>query len=115
MPSATQTKPIETYAGPTRVGWQGIAFQLPPEWNVTGFSMDRADGYLKIDSPGTMFAQVRWMDPRAARPRTLGDVLFRLWKQRNRGQVDDAAPPDLRTTLDNFLAQTRKQLRKSKT
>src|SRR5438552_9033175 len=99
MPTATQTKTTTASAAPTRVGWQGITFQLPPEWNVTGFSMDRADGYLKIDSPGTMFAQVRWMDPRVTRPRTLGDVLFRLWKGRRGDQTSAATPPDLRAIL----------------
>src|SRR5947207_11619200 len=111
MPTATQTKQTSSQASPTLVGWHGITFQLPPEWNVTGFSLDRADGYLKIDSPGTMFAQVRWMDPRAARPRTVGDLLFRLWKRRRPSEQESTKPPDLRAILDNFLAQTRKQVR----
>src|SRR2546423_14597889 len=108
MPTGTQTKATTANARPTLIGWQGITFQLPPEWNVTGFSMDRADGYLKIDSPGTMFAQVRWMDPRAARPRTVGDLLFRVWNRRSRGEHESTKPPELRAILDTFLAQTRK-------
>jgi len=32
----------------TLIGWQGLRFSLPPEWNITGFSMDRREGYLKV-------------------------------------------------------------------
>src|SRR5262249_32216013 len=71
MPGRTETKQQDTLEMPsvtetistrTVVGWQGIRCVLPPDWNVTRFSMDRDNGSLGIDSPGngTMTVQIRW-------------------------------------------------------
>lgn len=115
--SKTQPKPQnDPSAATTLVGWQGIFFTLPPEWNVSGFSMDRSDGYLKVDSPGTMFAQIKWHDPNAVRPKSLGGWLFQrfqAWKRRGK-TVTEATPPDLRVILDDFLRQTGKQMKRGK-
>ena len=54
----------------TVVGWQGIRFVLPPDWNVAAFSMERESGYLRVDAPGnsSVTVQIRWSD--ASRPET---------------------------------------------
>ena len=31
----------------TVIGWQGVRCMLPPEWNVSGLSMDRDNGSLR--------------------------------------------------------------------
>src|SRR5579871_6130382 len=106
---ATSVQPKTTNSEPTIVGWQGISFLLPPDWNITGFSAERGDGYLKVDSPGTMFAQLKWSDARAPRATTLGDVIGRLLRTLRRIPPAEPQPPDLRALLDTFLKQTRKQ------
>lgn len=116
MPATTHNRPAAEKtekAPPTRVGWQGVTFTLPPDWNITGFSMDRADGYVKVDSPGTMFAQVKWLDPAAKRPANLADAATRLWRwwRERRGAACEPAAPDLRETLDTFLKQTARKAR----
>lgn len=98
------------------MGWQGIRLILPPEWNLTAFSMERGGGYLKIDSPGTMFAQVKWTDPGGRqKPRSLFDVVSRGIKRVRRVPAPPPPPPDLRAALDTFIKQTGKQAKKSKT
>jgi hypothetical protein len=109
MPTASQTKTKTEAAAPTLIGWQGIRFTLPPDWNMTGFSMDRDDGYLKVDSPGTMFVQVKWTDPRFKRPSNFGEWVFREWQKRRKGTKASPKPPDLRNILESFLRQTEKQ------
>src|ERR1051326_4996532 len=104
MPTQTATKTpkqplhVDTVPavppGRTVIGWQGVRFTLPPEWNVTGFSMDRDNGYLRVDSPGsgTMSVQVPWLN--AAKPDqgppTLYSLLapvFRRWLHRPEPEV----------------------------
>ncbi len=48
------------------VGWQGVSLQVPPDWSVTGFQGDAKEGYLRIDSPGSLVAEVRWAQARKA-------------------------------------------------
>ncbi len=48
------------------VGWQGVSLQVPPDWSVTGFQGDAKEGYLRIDSPGSLIAEVRWAQARKA-------------------------------------------------
>src|SRR5579872_5454878 len=111
---ATSVQPKTTNSEPTIVGWQGISFMLPPDWNVTGFSAERGDGYLKVDSPGTMFAQLKWSDGRGRKPTTPADLIARLWQMARRSPPADPQPPDLRALVDTFLKQTQKQARKTK-
>jgi hypothetical protein len=96
------------------VGWDGIRFTVPADWNVTGVSTDRANGYLKVDSPGTMFFQVKWAAPSAERPRTLMDLVSRLVRGMRKQSDDGATIPDLRPTLDAYLKETEKRARKER-
>jgi hypothetical protein len=115
MPSSTTTqqKPKETSETlPTLVGWQGLRFTLPPDWNVTGFSTDRQDGYLKVDSPATMFVQVKWTDHSTQQPKSVaGWLLRRFWKP---SPSRPSEPPDLKALLEVFMKQTGKEARKGK-
>lgn len=97
----------------TLIGWDGIRFSLPPEWNLTGIPADRYSGYLKVDSPGTMFVQVKWTDPNFVRVRNMADLVVRAWK-RYRKPALSATPPDIRANLDAFLKETGRQARKAK-
>jgi len=103
----------------TVVGWQGIRFQLPPEWNVSAFSMDRDNGSLRVDAPGSssLTVQVRWMN--AAKPQREGPPtayyylapLFRKWFRR----PDPPVPKtDLKANIERILKETAKQAKKTK-
>lgn len=46
------------------VGWQGVSLLVPPDWSVTGFQGDAKEGYLRVDSPGSLIAEVRWAQAR---------------------------------------------------
>ncbi len=98
----------------TLIGWQGIRFVLPADWNLTGFSMEPNGGYLKVDSPGTMFAQVRWTERSAPKPRTLFDYTLQALRRLRIIKPKVMDEPELRSVLEAFLVDTRKQARKSK-
>jgi hypothetical protein len=113
MPSVT-----ETVSARTVVGWQGIRCVLPPDWNVTRFSMDRDNGSLGIDSPGsgTMTVQIRWSN--AASQSKSGSSLyyllapyFRRWMRRPEPTPQKI---DLKANLERILKETAKQAKKSK-
>jgi hypothetical protein len=101
----------------TLIGWQGIRFLLPPDWNLTGFSMDRKDGYLKVDSSGSMFVQVKWTEP-TARPSmsgTLGGLGWQMIKKYLfKTPMAEKGEPDIRQILDAFLKTSGKQAKKAK-
>lgn len=46
------------------MGWQGVSLRVPPDWSVTGFQGDAKEGYLRVDSPGSLVAEVRWAQAR---------------------------------------------------
>ncbi|MCS7310630.1 MAG: hypothetical protein NZ741_10450 [Armatimonadetes bacterium] len=70
------------------VGWQGVSLQVPPDWSVTGFQGDAREGYLRIDSPGSLVAEVRWAQARK--------------------------PVDIRKRLDAYLNLVERQAKKRK-
>ena len=101
----------------TVVGWQGLRFQLPPDWNVTGFSMERESGYLRVDAPGNsaVTVQIRWTD--ASRPEsgpTTGYALLapvvRRWLRRPEPMPKT---PNLKTNLEKMFQETAKQAKKA--
>lgn len=96
------------------VGWDGVRFTVPSDWNVTGVSVDRANGYLKVDSPDTMFLQVKWADRSAQKPRSVADLVARAYRSVRRLPEDVAAEPDLRPLLDTYLKETAKRARKER-
>jgi ribosomal protein L37AE/L43A len=128
MPTQLETKTErgareETAKGetaPTRtvIGWQGVRFTLPPEWNVTGFSMDRENGYLRVDSPGngTMTVQIRWTN--AAKPDQGGPSLYGLVAPTFRKMLRRPEPPvpptDLKANLEKILKETAKQAKRAR-
>lgn len=94
------------------IGWDGIRFTVPGDWNLTGVSGDKAHGYLKVDSPGTAFLQVKWTDPGRAAPRTPVQMLEQIVRRKFRREATAVGPPDLRGMLDAFLKDTEKRSRK---
>lgn len=70
------------------VGWQGVSLVVPPDWSVTGFQGDAKEGYLRVDSPGSLIAEVRWAQARK--------------------------PVDIRRRLDNYLNMVERQAKKRK-
>lgn len=103
----------------TVVGWQGITCELPPDWNVTGFSMDRESGYLRIDSPGngTVTVQIRWTN--AAKPAKTQTSLYTMLAPQFRKifrQPEPVVPEtDLKANLEKVLKDTAKLAKKAKT
>jgi hypothetical protein len=118
--TATEVENTETLPTTTTVGWQGIRFQLPPEWNVSAFSMDRDNGSLRVDAPGTssLTVQVRWMN--ASKPQREGPPnayyylapLFRKWFKRPDPPVQKT---DLKANIERIFKDKAKQSKKSKT
>jgi hypothetical protein len=104
--------------GATVIGWQGIRCTLPPEWNLTGFSMDRDNGYLRIDGPqtGSMSVQIRWQDAvKPPEPRlSLYYLLAERWRVWRKLPALPAPKPDLKANLDKILKETAKQAKKNK-
>lgn len=96
------------------VGWDGIRFTVPADWNVTGVSTDRSNGYLKVDSPGTMFLQVKWADRTARSPRSPADMIARLVQGLRRQPEQTDGVPDLRPLLDAYLKETAKRAKKER-
>lgn len=132
MPAELQTKPnkaaprrksVETEepSAPTSIGWQGIRFTLPPDWNLVGFSMDRENGYLRVDAPGdsTLTVQVRWLN--ASNPDQNNTVtaysliapFVRHWLGRS-GPPAPSAKLNLNGNLERILKETEKQAKKAK-
>ncbi len=109
-----------TLDAPTRtvIGWQGMRCLLPPEWNVAGFSMDRDNGYLRVDAPGSgsMTVQLRWFN--AAKPAKTQASLYYVLAPRFRKLLKRPEPeipaPDLKANLDKLFKENAKQARKGK-
>jgi len=108
-----------TAGAATVIGWQGVRCTLPAEWNLTGFSMDRDDGYLRVDGPpdSSMSVQIRWQN--AAKPQqsrlTLYHTLSGWWRTWRKLPPTPTPAPDLKSNLDRILKETAKQSKKSKT
>jgi hypothetical protein len=110
----------EASASPARtvVGWQGIRCVLPPDWNVAGFSMDRDNGYLRVDAPGNsaLTVQIKWMN--AAKPAQGQGTLYHVLAPHARRLLRRPEPPvpkpDLRENLEKMLKETAKQAKKAK-
>lgn len=103
---------------PTSVGWQGVRFTLPPDWNVTGFSLDRDNGYIRVDSPGagTMSAQIRWTN--AAKPEqgppTPYYMLAPYFRKWFRIPSPSAPKTDLKANLEKILKDTARDAKKNR-
>src|SRR4051812_28658569 len=99
--------PDESVAHRTVVGWQGIRFTLPPDWNVTAFSMDRERGYLRVDAPGNsaVTVQIRWTD--ASKPESGPPTAYSLIAPMVRGWLKRPEPmvksPTLKTNLEKMF------------
>lgn len=102
----------------TVIGWQGMRCLLPPDWNVTGFSMSREEGYLRVDAPGnsTLTVQIRWFN--AARggqgSQTLSQMLAPGLRRLLRRPEPPQERPNLRTDLESLLKETAKQSRRER-
>lgn len=70
------------------VGWQGVSLRVPPDWSVTGFQGDAKEGYLRVDSPGSVIAEIRWAQARK--------------------------PVNVRKRLDDYLNMVERQAKKRK-
>lgn len=55
---------------PKRIGWQGLTFQAPESWDLTGFSGDFREGYLRADDSEQQGIEIKWAteSPRAKTP-----------------------------------------------
>lgn len=64
MSVALPEKPTETTrresVGAKPVAWQGLTVQVPTDWDVTGFSGDAKEGYLRIDDGDTGSLELKW-------------------------------------------------------
>lgn len=76
-PSATPTQ---------RIGWRGVALEVPEDWSLTSVSGEGPNGYLRVESPDALFLQVKW------------------WERRGIVSVPDA--------LDTYVRDLKKRARK---
>ncbi len=103
----------------TVIGWQGIRCVLPPEWNLTSFSMEREAGYIRADAPGdaAVTVQIRWQDA-AETDRKVG-TLYDVFAPKVRKLLGRPAPqqkpPDLRRLLNKVLKDAGKSAKKAGT
>ncbi len=42
------------------IGWQGLTLRVPDGWEVTGFSGDLKEGYLRIDDGESQSCELKW-------------------------------------------------------
>ena len=120
-PRGAKSEPVShtpnTVAETTVVGWQGVRCTLPAEWNVTGFSMERDTGYLRVDAPGsgTVTVQIRWST--AAKASAGSPTLYGLLAPHVRRMLKRPEPPvakpDLKANLERILKETAKQAKKA--
>jgi hypothetical protein len=47
-----------------RIGWRGVSLEVPEDWSLTSVSGEGVNGYLRVESPETLFLQVKWWDRR---------------------------------------------------
>ena len=105
---AKNTEIIENSSAPKQsvIGWQGVRFTLPPDWNLTGFSMDRETGYLRVDAPGNsaMTVQVRWTKANLPETKTLSHFIAPKVAPKLRKLLKRPEPippkPDLKASLE---------------
>jgi hypothetical protein len=103
----------------TVIGWQGMRCVLPPDWNVTSFSMDRDNGYLRIDAPGdsALTVQIRWSSAQKPRQAVNTPYSYMASYVRSRFRKPEPIEPgrvDLKANLEKMLQETAKQARKAK-
>lgn len=116
-PEQPERETVET-ARPTVIGWQGIRCVLPPDWNITGFSMDRESGSLRVDAPAnsSLSVQIRWHN--AALPDQGPPTAYTFLAYKVREVLKRPAPPapaiDLKANLERILKETAKQTKKGK-
>lgn len=72
----------------SRLGWQGIAFDVPAEWCPGQLQGDWAGGYLRVEDELSIRLELRWESLRGRRL------------------------PDASALVDNFLRQTAKKRRR---
>lgn len=108
----------EGTTGRTIVGWQGIRCELPPDWNVVGLSMERENGYLRIDAPGTggLTVQIRWTNAadETQGQKTLYHVLAPKFRKLTRRPEPTVPKPNLKANLEKLLKESAKQAKKEK-
>ncbi len=117
-PHKKQGLPVELPALPmTVIGWQGIRCVLPPEWNLTSFSMERENGYIRADAPGdtALTVQIRWQDASDTERKigTLYDVFAPKVRKLFNRPAPEQKPPDLRRLLDKVLKDAAKSAKKA--
>ncbi len=100
----------------TVIGWQGVRCVLPPEWNLTGFSMERESGYLRADAPGNsaLTVQIRWTQANKPEQKTLYHALLPLIRFALKKPAQLEAKTDLRGSLEKMLRDSAKQAKKAK-
>jgi len=47
----------------TRLGWHGIAFDVPEDWCPGQLEGDRANGYLRVEDESRVRLELRWETP----------------------------------------------------
>jgi hypothetical protein len=62
--SASGASTVDARAGRSRrtklLAWQGFTLQVPPGWDLTGFSGDSATGYLRADDSEELGIEIKW-------------------------------------------------------
>jgi hypothetical protein len=78
--------------GLKKIGWQGITLEVPEGWEVTGFSGDYREGYLRIDDGESRSCELKWGS----------------WGKRERGE------PDIELRAESYLASLERAAKKRK-
>ena len=49
-----------------RIAWQGLQLNVPMDWEVSGYSGDYAEGYLRVDDGEDVALEIKWVTVRSA-------------------------------------------------
>ena len=60
LPEKTTPDSRRESVGMKPVAWQGLTVRVPFDWDVTGFSGDAREGYLRIDDGDTGSLELKW-------------------------------------------------------
>lgn len=49
-----------------RIAWQGLQLDVPLDWEVSGYSGDYAEGYLRVDDGEDVALEIKWVTVKSA-------------------------------------------------
>ncbi|MBN2711705.1 MAG: hypothetical protein JXR97_04625 [Planctomycetes bacterium] len=95
--------PDSRTAKPNRLSWHGFSFDLPPEWEVTGYNCNPVEGQIDIHTRNGYQGQVHWRlcKTRPDEVRIMSEVYRRSVEEEDK-EAAKALPPLTTERLGRF-------------